>query len=96
LEGVPRFAGRKIVNVSWGGDPPDLLCHDAAGTHIGIVLVQWLKEEQMASAKAQEKLKNSYTTVIRSWEVQGPANFGMTFISLKGTNPAGGPRCYLV
>jgi hypothetical protein len=34
----PNFAGRPLLSVQWGGDPPDVLCLDAPGIRIGIEL----------------------------------------------------------
>jgi hypothetical protein len=79
----PNFAGRPLVSVQWGGDPPDVLCLDARGSRIGVELVQWVNGRQMAASKAQYELEESYNGVIQSASVQPPANIGMIFIYAK-------------
>jgi hypothetical protein len=70
LRACPSFAGRAIASIEWGGDPPDILCLDMAGVRIGIELVQWVNQQQIARSRRQEQLENSYRGVIRSWEVK--------------------------
>jgi hypothetical protein len=79
----PNFAGRPLVSIQWGGDPPDVLCLDATGNRIGVELVQWVNERQMAASKARFKLEDSYRLAIRSSSVQPPANIGLVFIYAK-------------
>jgi hypothetical protein len=76
----PNFAGRPLVSIQWGGDPPDVLCLDAPGNRIGVELVQWVNGRQMAVSKARFKLEDSYNSVIQSSSVQSPANIGLVFI----------------
>jgi hypothetical protein len=76
----PNFAGRPLVSVGWGGDPPDVLCLDSSDRRIGVELVEWINEDQMAASKAREKVEDSYERVIRSNYVQPPANIGMAFL----------------
>ena len=76
----PNFACRPVVSAEWGGDPPDFLCLDALGNRIGVELVQWVNECQMAASKARFKLEDSYRLAIRSSTVQPPANIGLVFI----------------
>jgi hypothetical protein len=79
----PTFADRAITNVAWGGDPPDVLCLDARGASIGVELVQWVNQRQMAASKARYKLEDSYRLAIRSSNEQPPANIGLVFIYAK-------------
>lgn len=83
----PNFVGRPLVSIQWGGDPPDVLCLDATGYRIGVELVQWVNERQMAASKARYKLEDSYRLVIRSSYVQPPANIGLVFIYPKDRTP---------
>jgi hypothetical protein len=76
----PNFAGRPLVSVQWGGDPPDVLCLDASGKRIGVELVQWIKESQMPASKSRFKIEDSYRLVIRSCDEQPPVNVGLVFI----------------
>jgi len=80
---LPNFAGRPVVSIQWGGDPPDVLCLDGPGKRIGVELVQWVNERQMAVSKARFKLEDSYQFAIRSSEEQPPANIGLVFIYAK-------------
>ena len=66
MRACPNFAGGPIASTEWGGDPPDVLCCDVSGKRIGIELVQWVKEEQIARSKSRYRLEASYTDVIRS------------------------------
>lgn len=79
----PDFAGRQLVGVQWGGDPPDVLCLDANGKRIGVELVQWVNEGQMAKSKARFKVEDSYRLVIRSSDEPPPQNVGLVFIYAK-------------
>jgi len=79
----PNFAGRPLISVQWGGDPPDVLCLDAHGIRIGVELVQWVNGQQMAASKAQYDVEESYNVVIQSESVQQPADIGMIFIYAK-------------
>jgi hypothetical protein len=79
----PNFAGRPIISVQWGGDPPDVLCLDKSSTRIGVELIQWVNERQMATSKARYKIEDSYRHVIRSSYEQPPANIGLIFIYAK-------------
>lgn len=81
----PNFAGRALASIQWGGDPPDVLCLDAQGKRIGVELVQWVNERQMAVSKARHKLEESYRLAIRSSYEQPPVNIGMIFIYTKDT-----------
>lgn len=83
----PNFADRPLVSIQWGGDPPDILCLDAPGNRIGVELVQWVNERQMAASKARYKLEDSYRRVIRSSYMQPPANIGLVFIYSKDRTP---------
>jgi hypothetical protein len=83
----PAFAGWPLLNIQRGGEPPDLLCLDAQGKRVGVELVQWINERQMAESKARYKLEESYRHVIRSTYVQPPKNIGMIFISAKDKTP---------
>ena len=51
----PNFAGRPVVSIQWGGDPPDVLCLDSPGKRIGAELVQWVNEQQMAESKPAKR-----------------------------------------
>jgi hypothetical protein len=82
-DACPNFAGRPLVSVQRGGDPPDFLCLDGAGARIGVELVQWINEQQTGPSKELHKLEKSYRTVIRSTHVQPPKNIGMVFIYAK-------------
>lgn len=79
----PNFAGRPLVSIQWGGDPPDVLCLDATGNRIGVELVQWVNGGQMAASKKRYDLEESYNLVIQSEAVQPPTNVGMIFIYAK-------------
>lgn len=79
----PNFAGRPLVTIQWGGDPPDVLCLDAAGKRIGVELVQWVNERQMAASKARSKIQDSYRLAIRSSYQQPPTNIGLVYIHAK-------------
>lgn len=79
----PDFAGRALENVQWGGDPPDILCLDASGSRIGVELVQWVNQGQIAASKKKFALEKSYDDVIQSASAQPPANIGMLFIYAK-------------
>jgi hypothetical protein len=79
----PNFAGRPLVAIQWGGDPPDVLCLDRPGKRIGVELVQWVNERQMAASKARFKLEDTYRLAIRSSYEQPPANIGLVFIYAK-------------
>ena len=79
----PNFAARPLVSIQWGGDPPDVLCLDATGYRIGVEMVQWINERQIAASKPRYRVEASYRLAIRSIEVQPPKNIGMVFISLK-------------
>lgn len=79
----PTFAGRPLVSIQWGGDPPDVLCLDQPGKRIGVELVQWVNELQMAASKARYRFEDSYRLAIRSSYEQPPANIGLVFIYAK-------------
>jgi hypothetical protein len=66
------FAGRPLVYVQWGGDPPEVLCLDAHGSRIEVELVQCVNGSQMAASKAQYEHEGSYNAA------QPPANIGLT------------------
>lgn len=80
---LPSFAGRSLASIQWGGDPPDVLCLDASGTRIGVELVQWVNEGQMACSKSLYKIEDSYRLAIQSSDVQPPPNIGLVFIYVK-------------
>lgn len=77
---APNFAGRTLKSVTWGGDPPDVLCMDDQGNRVGVELVQWLNEAQTAASKKQFSLEKSYNDVIQSASVEPPANIGFVFL----------------
>jgi len=79
----PNFAGRPLVSTQWGGDPPDVLCLDTEGRRIGVELVQWVNQAQMAASKARYKLEDSYRLAIRSSEVEPPTNIGSIILYAK-------------
>jgi hypothetical protein len=79
----PNFARRRLVSIQWGGDPPDVPCLDATGHRIGVELMQWINEAQMAESKARCKIEDSYGRVIRSSYEQPPAHVGLIFIYAK-------------
>ena len=79
----PDFAGREVSSVEWGGDPPDILCVDTDAKRIGIELVQWINQTQVAASKALFKLENTYNRIIQSQNEQPPANIGLIFIYTK-------------
>jgi hypothetical protein len=83
----PNFVGRSLIRIQWGGDPPDVLCLDASGSRIGVELVQWVNQRQMATSKRRFKVEDSYRRAIRSPEVEPPANIGLVFIYAKDTTP---------
>jgi len=83
----PNFAGRPLDGIQWGGDPPDVLCLDAPGQRIGVELVQWVNERQIAVSKSRYKIEDSYHHVIRSSYVQPPRNIGLVFIYAKDRTP---------
>lgn len=83
----PNFAARPLVSIQWGGDPPDVLCLDATGYRIGVEMVQWINERQIAASKPRYRVEDSYRLAIRSIDVQPPKNIGMVFISLKDKTP---------
>ena len=82
-----NFAGRPLVGIQWGGDPPDVLCLDAPGNRIGVELVQWVNQRQIADSKGRFKVEDSYSLAIRSPEVEPPANIGLIFIYTKVRTP---------
>ncbi len=79
----PDFAGRPLVSIQWGGDPPDVLCLDASAKRIGVELVQWVNGQQMARSKERDRLEASYRRVIRSSDEPQPNNIGLIFVSAK-------------
>jgi len=83
----PNFAERPPLAVQWGGDPPDVLCLDSLAKRIGVELVQWVNERQMAASKGRFKVEDSYRLAIRSSEVEPPANIGLIFIYTKDKTP---------
>jgi hypothetical protein len=83
IEACPNFAGRTIVDIQRGGDPPDFLCLDGLGKRIGVELVQWINEQQTGPSKRRFSLEESYTSVIRSMYEQPPKHIGMVFINAK-------------
>jgi hypothetical protein len=76
----PDFAGRTLASVQRGGDPPDVLCVDTAGNRIGVELVQWVNQSQIAASKKQSALEDSYNKEIHSTSERPPACIGMIFI----------------
>lgn len=80
---LPNFVDMPLESVQWGGDPPDVLCLDLPGNRIGVELVQWVNERQIAASKKQYDLEDSYNVVIQSASVPAPANIGMIFIYAK-------------
>jgi hypothetical protein len=76
----PNFAGRTLTNITWGGDPPDVMCSDNQGNRIGVELVQWLNKAQTAASKKRIALEKSYNDVIQSGCVQPPTNIGRIFL----------------
>jgi hypothetical protein len=83
IETYPNFAGRPIVAIKRGADPPDFLCLDGSEKHLGVELVQWINEQQTGASKRLFKLKESYTSIIRSTYEQPPKHIGMVFIDVK-------------
>jgi hypothetical protein len=79
-DACPDFAGRPLASVQWGGDPPDVLCVDTMGNRIGVELVQWVNQSQIAASKKQFALEDSYNKVIQSPSEKPPACIGMIFI----------------
>lgn len=79
----PNFAGRPVVSIQRGGDPPDFLCLDARGYRVGVELVEWINEDQTGPSKHLFKLERSYLDVIRSVDVQPPKNVGLIFMHAK-------------
>jgi hypothetical protein len=79
----PNFAGRPIISVQWGGDPPDVLCLDGTGACIGVELVQWVNGEQIAASKKQYALERSYNEIIQSATVRPPPYVSMIVIYSK-------------
>jgi hypothetical protein len=77
---APNFAGPTLVNVTWGGDPPDVLCSDDQGNRVGVELIQWLNEAQTSVSKKQFALEKSYNDVVQSASVKAPDNIGLIFI----------------
>ena len=77
---LPNFAGRAVVSVQCGGDLPDVLCLDAQAVRIGIELLQWVNERQMAESKSRHRLEDSYAYVIQSSCEEPPANIGLVLI----------------
>ena len=47
-----NFAGRPLVGISGAATHPDVLCLDAPGNQIGVELVQWVNQRQMAASRA--------------------------------------------
>lgn len=82
-EAYPNFAGRTLVNIQRGADPPDFLCLDELGKRVGVELVQWINEQQTGPSKERYRLEESYRRVILSTYVQSPKNIGMIFIFAK-------------
>src|ERR1700692_264942 len=80
MEAYPHFAGRQLVNIQWGGDPPDVLCLDGGGKRIGVELIQWINEAQTGPSKARFKLEKSYTVATQSESETPPVNVGMVQI----------------
>src|SRR5690242_1909614 len=79
---LPNFAG-PLASIEWGADPPDVLSVGASGDRIGVELVQWINQRQIADSKKRYKLEDSYTLVIQSESVEAPPNIGMIFIYVK-------------
>ena len=78
----PNFAGRPV---SWadGADPPDVLCADSVGRHVGVELGEWLNEAEIRSNKRQERWQDSYLKVIRSQEEAAPRHFGIVWLHIR-------------
>ena len=79
----PNFAGRPLISVQWGGDPPDVLCLDAIAKRIGVELVQWVNQQQMAESKARYEVEESYRLVILSSLESPPKNIGIIYLYAK-------------
>lgn len=83
LETQAGFAGRPIKDWQRGGDPPDVLCLDSNGERIGVELMQWVNEQQMAVSKARYALEESYLRIIRSPDESPPENLGLIWLRAK-------------
>lgn len=79
---LPNFAG-PLARIEWGADPPDVLCVGASGNRIGVELVQWINQRQIAESKKRYKLEESYMSAIQSESVQAPPSIAMIFIYAK-------------
>jgi hypothetical protein len=79
---LPNFAG-PLASIEWGADPPDVLCVGASGSRIGVELVQWINQRQIADSKKRYKLEDSYTLVIQSESVGAPPSIGMILFTPK-------------
>jgi hypothetical protein len=75
----PNFAGRK-VKCEVGPDPPDYVCVDELGRRVGLELGEWLHEQQTRESKKQERLEESYCSVIKSEEENPPKNLGWVLL----------------
>lgn len=79
----PDFAGRPLKSFWRGGDPPDFLCFDHKRKRIGLELVEWLEERQIARKKPLYSLEGEYLRVIRSAKRIAPKNIGRVFLYAK-------------
>jgi hypothetical protein len=76
----PDFAGRPLKSFRRGGDPPDFLCFDLKGKRIGLELVEWLEQGQIAREKPLYSLEQEYQRVIRSDKKVAPKSIGRVFL----------------
>jgi hypothetical protein len=79
----PDFAGRPVKSFRRGGDPPDFLCFDRKGKRIGLELVEWLEQGQIAREKPLYSLEQEYLRVIRSDKRVAPKSIGRVFLYAK-------------
>jgi ssDNA-binding Zn-finger/Zn-ribbon topoisomerase 1 len=79
----PDFAGRPLKSFRRGGEPPDFLCFDPKRKRIGLELVEWLEQGQIAREKPLYSLEREYLRVIRSDKRVAPKNIGQVFVYVK-------------
>jgi hypothetical protein len=80
----PNFAGRPLKDWERGADPPDILCHDFSGKHIGVEITEWINEKQIAVEKARQRLHASFSRIIRSESETPPRNLEHVTLELNG------------
>jgi len=86
FELCPMFAGR-AVEWAEGPDPPDILCTDSERRQLGVELVAWLDQQQIAAYRRQDHLENSYLNAIRSEDRKPPEHFGWAVLCLREQRP---------